>query len=370
MSEASKDKVVEQEVKVEEELPKEDNKQDQKDNNSEEKPTNEESKEDIEVEEKEDIVETQEVPKPKKGHDVLIDRLNNTQAKADDIYAQYEKLDKELEEKAVALIRQENNILKTTIANSLELLKELKVDSLEDEEATINEIALDNKEEKLHIKYPSKGTFKGLVCGAIATAAGVIGSFAVGVKLSNIAINAQTIMQKSSWDSVATTFSKLININTTPMAGYALIGVGSLLLGLIVYKLTTWLQKIKNNKYVNSLENNLEEYSSRLENKMAKMRDLIEHSDNIKLVMEKYDIILQEQNAKIRRMLFIEQPQSVEDLQRASKLEVDKTILILDELLKLMNTPISEGIEIEEESKERLKNANSVINEVIKKLYI
>jgi len=342
MSETSKDKVVEQEVKVENESDKNDNLENKKEDN----PENEDIKEEL----KEENIEPQEP--------------------TNDIYTKYEQLDKELEEKAVALIRHENNILKTTIANSLELLKELKVDSLEDEEATIKEIALDNKEEKLHIHYPSTGRLKGLIFGGIATAIGVIGSFSVGAKLSNIAINAQTIMQKSSWDSVATTFSKLININTTPLAGYALIGVGSVVLGLIVYKLTTWLQKVKNNKYVNSLENDLEEYSSRLEEKMSKIKDLIEHSDNIKLVMEKYDIILQEQNAKIRRMLFIEQPESVEDLQRASKLEVDKTILILDELLKLMNTPISEGIEIEEASKERLKNANSVINEVIKKLYI
>ena len=352
MSEATKDKNFEQELKVEEKLENEvkDEVQSQ------------------EIEQKE--VHPQETKAKKRSYDLLIDRLNTTQAKADDIYNRYEKLDKELEEKAAALIKQENNMIKTTIANSIELLKELKVDSLEDEEATINEISLDNKEEKLYIKYPSKGIIKGLFFGTIATAVGLVGAFAIGAKLSNIAINMQSIMLRENWDKVATTFSKLININTTNIAGYALMGVSSIILGLIVYRVTIWLQKVKNSKYVNSLEHNVEEYSSKLEDKISKMEELIEHTDNIKLVMQKYDIILQEQNAKIRRMLFIEQPQSVEDLQRASKLEVDKTILILDELLKLMNTPISKDIEIKEESKDRLKSANSVINEVIKKLYI
>ncbi|HGZ70324.1 MAG TPA: hypothetical protein ENK74_02915 [Nitratifractor sp.] len=87
--------------------------------------------------------------------------------------------------------------------------------------------------------------------------------------------------------------------------------------------------------------------------------------------MQKYDIILQEQNAKLRRMQFIEQPvEGVNSLQRASQIEVEKTVLILDELLKLMNTEVNDNLDITQESKEQLHSANSIINEVIKKLYI
>ena len=315
-------------------------------------------------------IELSKTIKSKSGHQELISRVEMSKEKAKQIYDNYAKIDKELEDKISDLIRQENNIVKTTVANSLELLKELNVPNLEDEVAAIDEIKIENKEQELKVKYPSKGTFKGLVFGALATAAGAVGAFFIGEKLANIPFNIKDILQKSSWDTVASKYAELINLKQMPISGYVAVAVASLILGFIVYKIVTWLQKLSNVKYVNSLEKNLDEYAQNIEEKTHKTKDLIEHVDNIKLVMQKYDIILQEQNAKLKRMLFIEQPESVESLQKASQLEVEKSVLILDELLKLMNTPVNDDIEIREESKERLQNANSVINEVIKKLYI
>jgi len=316
-----------------------------------------------------EIAEVQ-LSKPKKGHDELVAKIDATKEKAQEVYDKYKKLDKELEEKATALVRQENNILKTTIANTLAQLKELQVEALEDENATINEIKLDNKEQLLDIKYPSKGRFSAFSFATLTTLIGVAGAFAYGTKLANIPLSLNTFLDKANWNSIALKYGELINIKDNALAGYLVVGVSSLVLGVIVYKILTILKGNKNKKYVSKLENDLNQYLSNIEQKSNSIKELIEHTDNIKLVMQKYDIILQEQNAKLKRMLFIEQPQSVEDLQKASKLEVDKTILILDELLKLMNTPVSEDIKINSESQEQLKEANSIINEVIKKLYI
>jgi len=318
--------------------------------------------------------EYEEIEPPKKTkknlHQELVNRVESSKEKAQAIYEEYNKRDKELEEKIAQLIEQENNIVKTTISSSLELLKELNVQNLEDEIANLNEIKLDNKEQELQIKYPSKGTGKGLFLGTLTTVASVVGTFFIGAKLANLPLTFNTILEKTSWESVSAKYAQLLNLKQIPISGYIAIGAVSLLLGVIVYKTITWLQKAKNVRYVNSLENNLEEYTNTIEEKNKKIDNLIEHIEHIKLVMQKYDVILQEQNAKIRRMLFIEQPENVDSLQRASKLEVEKTVLILDELLKLMNTPVNEDIEIKEDSIERLKSANSVINEVIKKLYV
>ena len=337
--------------------------------------TTEKIKEEVEEglqEDKEKLVEIAEnqPPKPKKGHDELVARIDATKEQAEAVYEKYKKLDKELEDKASALVRQENNILKTTIANSLVQLKELQVEALEDENAVIDNIQVENKEQLLHVKYPSKGRFGAFLFGALTTVAGVVGAFAYGTKLANIPLSLNAFLDKANWNSIALKYGELINIKENAIAGYAVVGVASLILGAIVYKIFTILKAGKNKKYVSKLESDLNEYVSNIEDKNSSIKELIEHTDNIKLVMQKYDIILQEQNAKLKRMLFIEQPQSVDDLQRASKLEVDKTVLILDELLKLMNTPVSEDIKIKPESQEQLKEANSIINEVIKKLYI
>jgi len=328
-----------------------------------------EEEKELDLEESEQIQEEPQ-EKPKSDHDELISRVNDSKAKAESVYQEYLNINQELDEKSTALIEQENNIVNTTVANSLELLKALQVDSLQDEIATINEITLDNKEELMSVKYPSKGTFKGLTFGILTTVAVVAGAFGIGAKLANLPLNVDTLLQKSSWDSVSELYANLLNLKQIPSAGYIAIGAVSLLFGLIAYKTVKWIQKRKNINYVNALEENTKEYIANLEDKNAKIEELIKHLENIKLVMQKYDVILQEQNAKIKRMLFIEQPENINSLQRASKLEVDKTVLILDELLKLMNTPISDDIDIREDSKNTLKSANIVINEVIRKLYI
>ena len=321
---------------------------------------------------KEKLVEVTEVQvqKPKSVHDELVTRIDTTKEQAQEVYDKYKKLDKELEDKASALVRQENNILKTTIANSLSQLKELQVEALEDENATIDEIKVENKEQLLHVNYPSKGRFGGFFLGALTTVAGVAGAFAYGSKLANIPLSLNAFLDKTNWNTIALKYGDLINIKDNAIAGYVAVGAVSLLLGAIVYKILTILKGSKNKKYVNKLESDLNEYVANIEDKNNSIGELIEHTDNIKLVMQKYDIILQEQNAKLKRMLFIEQPENVDNLQRASKLEVDKTVLILDELLKLMNTPVSEDVNIKEESQEQLKEANGIINEIIKKLYI
>lgn len=304
-------------------------------------------------------------------HSALVDKLTQAKIAAGMKHEEYLQAQKELEETTINFMRLENNIVKTTVSTSLELLQDLGVENLEDNLKEAKEIVQDNKEELLHIKPISKGNFKAFIFGTIGALVTATGITAFGAKLAALPLNSATLLQSANLETIATKLADLIKIKDTPIAGYLLIGAISFLVGLLIYNLVKFLQKKKNIKYVNSLESDVEAYEEQLNEKIEKSKELTEHLDHIKLVMQKYDIILQEQNAKIRRMQFIEQPEEgVNSLQRASQIEVEKTVLILDELLKLMNTDVNNNLEISEESKEQLHAANSIINEVIKKLYV
>ncbi len=286
-------------------------------------------------------------------------------------YSEYLETDNNLKEISTKFIKKENEITDTTVATTIELLKELNVDSLVDAKSIIAEIKEDNKEELMKIKTPSKGIAKGLLYAVLGAVATVAGASLYGSKISNLPLNVATFMQKTNLDTIALKYGELINIKESAIAGYALVGVAAFSVGAILYKVATWLQKGKNIRYAEKAEKDLEEYIFNIDNKVYDINELSRHIENIDSVMQKYDIILQEQNAKIRRMLFIEQPEDgVDSLQRASKLEIEKSKLILDELLDLMNTPVAAGVKINDNSRSSLESANSVINEVIKKLYI
>jgi hypothetical protein len=306
---------------------------------------------------------------PTKKSDDLKSKVDQIKQNAQSIYNNYNSYVQKFEDSSADLANQENEIIKSTISKTTALFKELGIDNLSSINTRLSEIKLDNKEELLEVKEPSKGRGKGFFYGLIASVASLAGAALYGAKLSNLPLVASTFMQKSNLDTIASNYLKLANLDKPPLYGYIGIGAGALLIGFIVYKLTTFMQKLKNVKYVNSLEENSKEYSSKLQLKIEDIKELLEQLDKIKLVNKKYDVILQEQNAKINRMLFIEQPKEINDLHKTSKLEVEKTMLILDELIKLMDTPVSKDDVLNPSSVTNLNSANSVINEVIKKLY-
>ncbi len=308
--------------------------------------------------------------KPKSKHQELLEKVEKSKNKAKEIFNSYAQIEEKLQETSKNLAKLENKILNSTVADSLNIMKELGADNLADEKAAVKEIALDNKEELLKVKDISKGRFKGFIVGLIAAAATAAGALGVGAKIADIPLNLNSLMQKANWDAIASKYASFISpANANPSIGYAAVGVASLLVGALAYKLITWLQGRKNEKYINSLENDLEGYQKNIEEKNSKLESLIEHINNIKLVMQKYDIILQEQNAKLKRIKFIEQVETPANLHKNSQAELEKTNLILDELLKLMNTKANNDVEIREKSLENLKSANALINEVIKKIY-
>jgi len=304
-------------------------------------------------------------------HQTLVDKLTQSKMTAEMKYDEYKKADRELEEATVNFMRLENHIVKTTVATSLSLLKEVGVENLDESMNEAKEIVQENKAELLQVKPLSKGNFTAFIFGLLGTVATATGLTLFGAKLASLPLTPPTFMQKANLDAIANKLASLINIKDTPMAGYLLVAAVSLLVGLILFNLIKFIKRRKNIKYVDRLESDVQKYIDELDEKIEKSQKLTEHLEHIKQVMQKYDIILQEQNAKIRRMLFIEQPtDGLKSLQRASQVEVEKTLLILDELLKLMNSSVNDGLEITQESHENLHSANSIINEVIKKLYI
>ena len=309
--------------------------------------------------------------KSKNLHNNLVDKLTQSKIAAQMKHDEYLKMHQELAESTANFMRLENHIVKTTVATSISLLQDLGVENLEEGAQEAKEIVQENKADLLKIKPLSKGNIKALFFGTIGALVTVSGLTTFGAKLASLPLNSATFLQRGNLDTIANKLSSFINIKDTPVAGYLLVGAISVLVGLIIYNLVTFLQKRKNAKYVEKLEGDVEKYTEELDKKIDKSNALKEHLDNIKLVMQKYDIILQEQNSKIRRMQFIEQPEEgVNSLQRASQVEVEKTVLLLDELLKLMNSPLNDGLTITQESQETLHSANSIINEVIKKLYV
>jgi hypothetical protein len=307
-------------------------------------------------------------PLAKASKDDIKEKLEYLKQKTSSVYKEYEDKVNELKGALFNLAKLEDNILKNRVNSLMDSFKKLQIPT-DDFFASIKEIEYDNKEQEMQIKEPPSGKVKGMFLGILTFLIALVALTAYGAKLAQIKLNFASLMVKSNLDAIASVYLKMLNINQSPTIGYVIIGLVSLILGFLVYKLVTILQKIKNKKYIQELEKNSMEFEKNLRNKIINIQELLEHIKKIKSVTKKYDVILNEQDAKIKRALFIEKPQSLEDLHYKSKVEVEKTLLIVDELLSLMNTPVNEEETINQASINALKNANAVINEVIRKIY-
>ncbi len=306
-----------------------------------------------------------------KPKDELVAKVDTIKSSLESVYRDYKKVLDEFEVASLALAEQENKILNATVKETLELLEKLHVPSLELDNVndTIANIKLDNKKEILEVKYPSKGRFKGFFLGTLTTVAALAGLGVYGAKMANLPLTPETFMQKANLDTIVSKYLELLNIKMPVINGYALLGAASLILGFIVYKFTTLSQKIKNKKYVARLEENAKEYQAELLEQTEELKKVIEQIEQIQELNEKYDILLQEQNAKLKRILFFEKPQEFDDLNPVSKVEVEKTQLLLKELVNLMNTPVLKDDKLNADSIRNFQSTQTTLEEALKKLY-
>lgn len=326
--------------------------------------------EDEQTKPKEPQAQIKEAPAQKtNNHDILQEKLDSIKEEIADIYKEYQTTLQEFENLSAALASQENALINTTITTTQEFLGKLHAPNNHFDN-TLAQIQLDNKKELLEVKKPSKGRFKGVFLGTAATLLTVAGLGAYGAKLANLPINLATFSQKSNIDTIVSKYLELMNLgHMDVLNGYLILGAGSLLVGFIVYKFITFTQKIKNKKYVEHLEEHAKEYKKELLEQIEELEKVIEHIKKIQELNEKYDILLQEQNAKLKRILFFEHPESFEELHTLSKAEVEKTQMLLEELIKLMNTPVLVDNKLSEESLRNFQSASVLLEETLKKLY-
>jgi len=368
-----KEKVVEitdnqenEEIKEEKTKPKEESQKIEEPQKSEEEQKTEE------IEQKnEPQKEKQKAKKVKKtkSKDEIKQKIATLQESVEGAYKDYSQTLELFKQKSSKLAEQENAILNSTVSKILEKFKQLKIENLQNIKNTINEIELENQEELLKIQEPPTGKFKGFMFGLFVALITMTALFAYGAYLAKLPLKPPTLLQKSNLDLISQKFVELTHLQIPNWGGYILVAIIAIIVWFLVYKLTVALTTIKNQKYISKKEQESQEYKLNLQRKKQNLINLIEHIDRVISVNKKYDIILQEQNAKLNRIMFIEEPKELNDLHPKSKSEVDKTILLVDELVKLMDTPVSINDKLNPHSIDALKSANVIINEVIKGLY-
>jgi hypothetical protein len=267
-----------------------------------------------------------------------------------------------------------NTQKETLFASALQpgetLLKEIGVE--EDLLAVLPQSSvelIDLDEDRVEIKELSSGRFKGFFFALLAGIATFMGWAFTSSKTLGFSIPPEKMPDFPRLNKMLEWTSEQIGQGSSSNIGAAALIIAILLIMWIVYSVIVSLRASSNLRVASETEEAVALYCTSKEECKQKMELVREHIQNSSNTLAKYKVLLEEQNAKIRRALFLEEAEGFEGLHANSKVDIATTQHLIAEVKKLLEVPISEAGILTTDAIETLKKANKSVNDHILKLY-
>jgi hypothetical protein len=278
-----------------------------------------------------------------------------------------------------AFNKEKSSIANGAISNISALFEKVNYDYSKEELPMPFEVSLGTTKEKLQASTIGTGRFSGLFLGLL----GMLGT--AGAWIYFASQKTGTVLDPSTIDvSKLETlpsdekFQPMLNWiggGMTGGAGNALFGiitliVTSLLIGYFIYKMRVSMKESKNVKVANRVFDKSHEYVANQKESKSEMEKIDAHIQEITPLIKDYRVLLNEQDAKLHRVLHVEGA-----LAESSSYDLNSQHIMKDsdELMtrieKLIDTPVSTEGRLNEESVKALMEAKAAYGTYLTKLY-
>jgi len=253
------------------------------------------------------------------------------------------------------------------------LLEEIGYDwKAEEKDFEEPEVAFEAKEElpPMYVKEVSSGKFGSfllaLISGA-ATAAGIV--FAAATK-AGIAIDISKMPDIQTCQKALAAVSQTLGLGDNMTMGGAIAGGAGLLVYLLVYALRTSGKAKRNVAFAKRQLEEAKAYHSKKWDCKTEMDKVDAHIKDAVETLRMYEVMLIEQNGKLRRILFVEGEKESPDAYHPSSVETMKESGKLIEAIKdFMATPMAEEGKLSGKSTMMLHRAKNRAKELLDKIY-
>jgi len=228
---------------------------------------------------------------------------------------------------------------------------------------------IDPDRDSVEIETLSTGRLKGFFFALLAGIATFMGWAFTASKTLGFSIPPEKMPDFPRLNKMLEWTSAQLGQGANATIGAAVVVIAILLVMWIVYSLIVSMRASKNLRIANETEEAVSLYCTNKEECKQKMEKVREHIQNSSTTLAKYKVLLEEQNAKIRRALFLEDAEDFEGLHAHTKADIATTQHLITEVKKLLEAPISEAGILTKEAIDTLNKANKTINDHIMKLY-
>ena len=236
--------------------------------------------------------------------------------------------------------------------------------------APLPELELENpEEERLEIPAVSSGkggAFFWALVGGVATLAGW---YAFAAERAGLPLIPKQLPQMSQLEKLSAAIADLFGQGSHAPVGAAIVIGSTLVVMWIIYMVLVSVRRSHNQRLAEEVEKQAAEYCERLDECKAKMNAVEEQVKNLDNTARKYEVLMKEINAAVNRALYIEEVSSFDELHDKTKEQIERLKTLLEEIEKLLETPIARSGELTPESVETLREAKRMINDEILRLY-
>ncbi len=263
----------------------------------------------------------------------------------------------------------EEESLTPVINETKKLMAEAGVSEDEIGELAVPPVELDgDDDEKLYIDDISSGKggafFAALVGGAVTVGAWY------GFLLSQGAVTEHP--KEFNMETLSPIFDKLaslIGLGGGAEKGAGVVIISALIVMWIIYAIKVKSKAKKNIEIAAQKEQMANEYCTKKEECKNKMEAIREHLNAMHNTAQKFAVLLDEKNASIKRAFYFEGKVEFDKYHALTQKEINEAKELINQLEKLLSTPVARAGVLTEEAKEVLEEANRYIDSYLEHIY-
>ena len=320
------------------------------------------------------------------NEDVVIeDKITKTMKKneqAKELIKKSEKLvlkaDKEVEATKKSIIKDvnkfeeiKNSLLSTTIMQSKMLLEKASYIYVKPESNEQFEISLGTTHDNIKVNNISSGHFTAFILAILSMLATAIGLIFVASTQVGIRIEPTTIPDNASINKIMSWIGGGITGGEgNPLFGMITVGLIALIIGIIIYKIYLSIVENKNFKIANNTFRKAHKYLDKQKKSKIEMKKIDEHIKQVIPTLEDYQFLLNEQNAKLQRILHVEgELEDNNQYHQSSREDMQEIERLMEKVEELLIVPITKDGKINDKSISVLDEAKSVYDYYLSKIY-
>lgn len=254
----------------------------------------------------------------------------------------------------------------------ISLVSELGDHSQDDLEEEENIVVFEAKEEvkPIVLKDVSSGKFTGFLLALFAGAATAIGLVYLATEKLNMTLNVTRVPSEDIIQSILAWFSTIIGVHENVNIGTAVFGTSVFLVMVLIYWLRVSLRKNSNLHFAAKQFVEAQLYTEKKANCKTEMDKVDAHIKDTIETLETYEIVLNEQRGKLRRILHIEgKKDKSREYHDKSYIEIQDTKELIHTIKDFINTPMSHEGKLSSKSILLLQNTKDQIDKVLKRFY-